>query len=134
MVSVLRSVARRRLLETENPSACAAMNWNVCKSTIALYCPYLSVIKRECVTYVLINPIIRTRTRHFCHVYHPTHDNMYFLTTYIMVKSCKHHAQPPSWRTTPCWLSFMIQYFSLLINDFTVKPPFKVTLGRNGCR
>jgi hypothetical protein len=36
-VSVLRSVARRRLVETENPSACATVNWKVCKSAIALY-------------------------------------------------------------------------------------------------
>jgi hypothetical protein len=37
-VSVFRSsVARRRLVETENPSACATVNWNVCKSAIALY-------------------------------------------------------------------------------------------------
>jgi hypothetical protein len=62
---VLRSVARRRLVETANLSACTTVNWNVCKSAIALYCLYLSVIKRECVTEVLINPIIPTRTRHF---------------------------------------------------------------------
>jgi hypothetical protein len=36
-VSVLRSVARRRLVETENPSACATVNLNVCKSAIVLY-------------------------------------------------------------------------------------------------
>jgi hypothetical protein len=63
-VSVLRSVARRRLVETENPSACATVNWNLCKSAIALHCLYLSVTRRECVTKLLINPIIRTRTRH----------------------------------------------------------------------
>jgi hypothetical protein len=57
-ISVLRSVARRRLVETGNPSACAVVNWKVCKSAIALYCLYLSVIKRECVTNVLISPII----------------------------------------------------------------------------
>jgi hypothetical protein len=34
------------------------------KKTIALCCLYFNVIKRECVTKVLINPIIRTRTRH----------------------------------------------------------------------
>jgi hypothetical protein len=36
-LSVLRSVARRRLVETENLRACATVNWNVCKSAIALY-------------------------------------------------------------------------------------------------
>jgi hypothetical protein len=35
-------------VKTGDPSACAAVNWNVCKSAIALYCPYLSVIKRGC--------------------------------------------------------------------------------------
>jgi hypothetical protein len=43
LVSVLRSVVRRRLVKTANPSACATVNWKVCKSAIALY---LSVIKR----------------------------------------------------------------------------------------
>jgi hypothetical protein len=43
----------------------------VCKSMIALY---FSVIKRECVTEVLINPIIRSRTRHFSRAYHATRD------------------------------------------------------------
>jgi hypothetical protein len=63
-------------VQTENPSACAMVNWNVCKSAIAQYCLYLGVIKRECVTEMLINPIIRTGTRRFCCVYHPTRDNM----------------------------------------------------------
>jgi hypothetical protein len=39
VVSVLRSVARRRLVETGNPSACATVNCTVCKSEIALGCP-----------------------------------------------------------------------------------------------
>jgi hypothetical protein len=38
LVSVPRSVARRRLVETESPGACAPVTWNVCKSAIALYC------------------------------------------------------------------------------------------------
>jgi hypothetical protein len=42
-------------VKTGNPSACATVNWKVCKSAIVLYC--CSVIKRECVTEVLINPI-----------------------------------------------------------------------------
>jgi hypothetical protein len=49
-------------VETENSTACAAVEYKVCKSAIALY---LNVIEREIVTKVLINPIIQTRTRHF---------------------------------------------------------------------
>jgi hypothetical protein len=47
LASVLRSVTRRRLVKTENPSACATVKWKVCKSAIALYCLYLSAIKRD---------------------------------------------------------------------------------------
>jgi hypothetical protein len=36
LVSVLRSVARRRLVETENLNACATMDWKVSKSALAL--------------------------------------------------------------------------------------------------
>jgi hypothetical protein len=32
-------------VKTDNPSACATVNWKLCKSAIALY---LSVIKRTC--------------------------------------------------------------------------------------
>jgi phosphoenolpyruvate carboxylase len=53
-------------VKTDNPSACAAVNWKVCKSAIARL--------RELVTEVQINPIIRTGTRHFRHAYHPTSD------------------------------------------------------------
>jgi hypothetical protein len=52
----------------------------VCKSAIVLY---LSVIKRECVTKVLLNPIIQTRTRHFRRVYHPTRDSISFIVNYL---------------------------------------------------
>jgi hypothetical protein len=48
VVSVLRSVARRRLVKMENSSACVTANWKVCKSAIALYFLYLNVIKRGC--------------------------------------------------------------------------------------
>jgi hypothetical protein len=41
---------------------------------------------RELVTKVLINPIIRTRTRHCRHVYHPTRDN---IEMYLMETSCE---------------------------------------------
>jgi hypothetical protein len=54
-------------VEPENPSACATVNRKLCKSAKALY---LSVIYTDSVTEVLINPIIRTRTRHFRHAYH----------------------------------------------------------------
>jgi hypothetical protein len=58
IVSVLSSIARRRLLKTKNPSVCvcvcvcvcSTVNWKVCKTEIALYGLYLSVIKSECVT------------------------------------------------------------------------------------
>jgi hypothetical protein len=44
----------------------------MCKSAIALC---LNMI-RELVTKVLINPIIRIRTRHSRHAYHPSRDNI----------------------------------------------------------
>jgi hypothetical protein len=45
LIFILRSVARRRLVKTENPSVCATVDWKLCKSAIALY---LSVIKGTC--------------------------------------------------------------------------------------
>jgi hypothetical protein len=50
VVCVLRSVARRWLVERENPSACATVNWKVCISAVVLYCLYVRVIKCACVT------------------------------------------------------------------------------------
>jgi hypothetical protein len=44
-VSVLRFVAWRRLVETENHSASATVNCKLCKSELALY---LSVIEIDC--------------------------------------------------------------------------------------
>jgi hypothetical protein len=76
VVSVLTYVARRRLVETGNPSVCATVNCKVCKSEIVLCCLYLSVIKSECVIEVLINPIIRNRTRFISGVYHTACHNM----------------------------------------------------------
>jgi hypothetical protein len=73
---VLRSVARRRPVETENPSACATVNWKFCKSAIALYGlwvqPVLTIIESD--RKVLINPIIRSRTRYYRHAYPHTRD------------------------------------------------------------
>jgi hypothetical protein len=37
VVCVSKSVARRRLVERENPSACEMVNLKVCISAIALY-------------------------------------------------------------------------------------------------
>jgi hypothetical protein len=38
IIPVLRSVVRRRLVETGNPSACATVCRKVCIPAIALYC------------------------------------------------------------------------------------------------
>jgi hypothetical protein len=65
-------------VETENPSTCATVNWNVCKSAIALY---LSVIKRNCnqggnkSNHPKQNPSFR-------HAYHPTRDNIFYINIY----------------------------------------------------
>jgi hypothetical protein len=59
-------------MKVEDSSACVTTNCKSCNSVIALY---LNVIKRDCVTKVLTNPIIRTGTRHFRHAYQPTRDN-----------------------------------------------------------
>jgi hypothetical protein len=71
VVSVLRAVARRRLVKTKNPSARATVCWKVCKSEIARCCLYVHVITCACITQLLINPIIRTRTRLISVVYQP---------------------------------------------------------------
>jgi hypothetical protein len=47
LVSVLKSVARRRVVETENPSACAKVHCKLYKTAMALYCLYLRVFARE---------------------------------------------------------------------------------------
>jgi hypothetical protein len=77
VASVLRAIAGRWLVETENPSTCATVNWKVCKWAITLYCLYVCVIKCECVTQLLINPIIWTRTCHFSGMYHHTRHNIF---------------------------------------------------------
>jgi hypothetical protein len=64
------------------------MNYNVCKSAIAFYGLYLSVTK-ECVcNQLLINPIIRNRTRHLdaCNALHVT----IFTLTYV--NSSEYHS------------------------------------------
>jgi hypothetical protein len=47
LLPALRSVARRRLVKTENPSARGTVNCKVCKSAIALYFLYLRVFVKE---------------------------------------------------------------------------------------
>jgi hypothetical protein len=75
------------LWKTENYSVCETVNWKVCKSEMALYFMYLSVIKRVCVTKVLTNPIIWTRTRHFVML-------TILHVTVIFSESCSESSQP----------------------------------------
>jgi hypothetical protein len=82
IVCVLRAVARKRLVETENLSACAKANWKVCKWAIAPYC-CIELTTSECVTQLLINPIIRTRTHLISRVYQPTRHTI--LSSYLRV-------------------------------------------------
>jgi hypothetical protein len=60
IVCALRSVAGRRLVERENPSACATVNCKVCKTEIALYCLCECNYDWVC-NQLIINPIIRTK-------------------------------------------------------------------------
>jgi hypothetical protein len=63
-------------VKADDPSACVTVNCKVWKSTIALY---LNVIKETC-NRDANKSIIRTRTRHFRHAYHPTRDTIYINT------------------------------------------------------
>jgi hypothetical protein len=55
VVSVLRSVARRRLVNKKNPSVHATVCCKLCKSAIALYGLYFNVVKRESVCKLTAN-------------------------------------------------------------------------------
>jgi hypothetical protein len=70
-------------MKAEDPSPCVTVNCKLWKSTIALYLNPL----RKLVTKVLINPIIRTRTRHFRHAYHPTRDHIYHESPYAICRT-----------------------------------------------
>jgi hypothetical protein len=49
-VCASRSVARRRLVERQNPSACATVDCELCKLEITLYSLRVSVVMSERVT------------------------------------------------------------------------------------
>jgi hypothetical protein len=50
-VCASRSVAKRRLVKGENPSACATVDCKLCKRDIALYCLCVSVIMSGRITH-----------------------------------------------------------------------------------
>jgi hypothetical protein len=75
-VFVSRSVARKRRLEPEYPSACETVNCRCCRQKVALYWLWVNVIKSKCVTQMLMNPINQTRNPLINGVYHPTLHNM----------------------------------------------------------
>jgi hypothetical protein len=63
IVCASRSVARRQLVERDNPSACATVHCKLCIWERVLYCLCVSVITSNRLTQLVINPIIRTTTR-----------------------------------------------------------------------
>jgi hypothetical protein len=79
-VCVLGSFAGKLRVETEDPNACATVCCKLCKSGIS---SYLSAIKSVRVSQLLINPIIRTRTRLISGVHHPTRHNIHSKTLLI---------------------------------------------------
>jgi hypothetical protein len=66
-----KSVARIRLVKTENPSSGVTVNCKVCRSAIALQLPVPSGVYE-----VSINPIIQSRTRLISHAQTPTRGNI----------------------------------------------------------
>jgi hypothetical protein len=73
-----RSVAGTRLVEQENPGVCATVNFNWCKWETELYYLCISVIYEWVRNHLIINPIIRTRTRLISGV----HITVYFTVMY----------------------------------------------------
>jgi hypothetical protein len=67
-----KSVARIQLMKTDNPSAFATVNCNVCRITVLLYLPVLpSCLREKGVN--KSNHLIRTRI--ICHATTPTCDS-----------------------------------------------------------
>jgi hypothetical protein len=90
---VLRSVARRRLVETENPSARAAVDCKLCKSAIA---NILIIIKRDCKrsatksNHSNQNPLFSLRVPSYTWQYFPFHHNRHH-HTFILLNHYNHH-------------------------------------------
>jgi hypothetical protein len=69
---VVRPVARRRLVETKNPSACATVNVKRVEIAIALY---VSVTTNGCNRSANKIQSFEVEPAHFRDVYHPTRHN-----------------------------------------------------------
>jgi hypothetical protein len=74
------SVAMKRLVKTENHSACATVNCSVCRIAIALYCLYSRVVWMYT---VLINPI---QTPSYNPSTNKTYTGQYYIKIIFMVK------------------------------------------------
>jgi hypothetical protein len=92
-----KSVARIRLVKTENPSMCATVNCKVCSAVLP--------VVPSCVNKVSINPISQSKTRLISHTQQPLHhDNIHiYRKTSIFYEG--------SWISPFCQLQYVYLWF-----------------------